>query len=63
MTNAPIPYDPDNDVKHATRTLARAVNAMAERGDASPLFGQLSSALLLLTNRLCQKKPVLPPIS
>ena len=58
MTIAPIPYDPDNDIKHASRTLARAVNAMAERGDASPLFGQLSSALLLLTDRVCKKEPV-----
>ena len=63
MTIAPIPYDPDNDVKHATQTLARAVNAMAERGDNGPIFGQLSSALLLLTDRPCKKEPVLPSVS
>lgn len=63
MTIAPIPYDPDNDIKHASRTLARALTAMAERGEIGPLYGQYSGALMLLTDRTCKKEPVLPPVS
>ena len=63
MTIAPIPYDPDNDIKHASRTLARALNAMAERGEVGSLYGQYAGALMLLTDRTCKKEPVLPTVN
>ena len=65
MTIAPVPHDldPDNDVKQAARSLARALNRMADLGQTGQLYGQYKGALTLLLDKSCDTEPVLPSFS
>ena len=62
MTLASIPYDPDHDVRQAARSLARACNAMADRGQVGSLYGHYKAALSLLLDPCHQADPILPEI-
>ena len=63
MTLAPVPHDPDHDVKQAARSLARALNRMADLGQTGQLYGQYKGALTLLLDKSCDTEPVLPSFS
>lgn len=64
MTIAPISHDldPDHEVKNAIRSLARALNRMADLGQTGQLYGQYKGALTLLLDKSCDAEPVLPAL-
>ena len=64
MTLAPIShdFDPDHDVKQAARSLARALDRMADLGQTGQLYGQYKGALTLLLDKSCETEPVLPSL-